>query len=176
MSYTLNVELENEFSAFLYPNQYVNFNKDTKAVGIAKELVKSAKSDLEAVEIIFNYVVDTIEYDYDKAKTVKSGYLPNVDEILQLKKGICFDYSAVMATMLRTQKIPTIMEIGYANEIYHAWISVYTKEKGWISGIIQFDGYNWKIVDPTFADGDNKSEKIKSFINNSSNYSVEFKF
>ncbi len=35
-----------------------------------------------------------------------AGYLPDVDSILQEKKGICFDYAALMATMLQSQNIP----------------------------------------------------------------------
>ena len=66
-------------------------------------------------------------YDYDKAATVSSGYLPVVDTVLDSKTGICFDYAAVMASMLRSQNIPTRLEIGYAGDAYHAWISVYVK-------------------------------------------------
>ena len=67
-----------------------------------------------------------------------------MDVILQEKKGICFDYAALMATMLRSQNIPAKMEIGYANmeegAVYHAWLSVYIKDIGWIDDLIEFDG------------------------------------
>ena len=39
--------------------------------------------------------------------------LPSVDETLKTKKGICFDYAALMTAMLRSQGIPTKLEIGY---------------------------------------------------------------
>ena len=41
-----------------------------------------------------------------RLKIVKSGYLPDVDKVFTENTGICFDYAAVMATMLRTQAIP----------------------------------------------------------------------
>ena len=34
--------------------------------------------------------------------------------------------------MLRSQRIPAKLEIGYSGDIYHAWISVYIKDIGWI--------------------------------------------
>ena len=36
-------------------------------------------------------------------------------------------------------------------DVYHAWISTYIKDKGWVNGIIEFDGNDWKLMDPTFA-------------------------
>ena len=59
-----------------------------------------------------------------------------MDKVFTENTGICFDYAAVMATMLRTQAIPTRLEVGYAGEEYHAWVSTYIKDKGWINGII----------------------------------------
>ncbi|MEF9983416.1 MAG: transglutaminase-like domain-containing protein [Oscillospiraceae bacterium] len=176
LSAEISVNLENEFLPYLYPNQYVNFNKDTKLIKKGEELAEKSSSDLELVEKVYNYVIDTLEYDYEKAENVKSGYTPKVDEIIELKKGICFDYSAIIATILRTQSIPTKMEFGYAGEIYHAWISIYIKDKGWIDGVIQFDGKNWKRMDPTFADTDNKSKKIMKFIESDSNYKTKYRY
>ncbi|MEG1043685.1 MAG: transglutaminase-like domain-containing protein [Oscillospiraceae bacterium] len=176
LSVQISVALENEFLPFLYPNQYVNFNKDTKLIEKGEELAKESSSDLDFIDKVYNYVINTLEYDYEKAKTVKSGYTPCVDEIMEYKKGICFDYSAVIATMLRTQAIPTRMEFGYAGEIYHAWISIYIKDKGWIDGTIQFDGKNWKRMDPTFADTDKKSKKIMKFIDSDSNYTTKYRY
>lgn len=77
-------------------------------------------SDTEVVESVYNYIISNFKYDYDKAKNVKSGYLPDVDKVFTENTGICFDYAAVMATMLRTQAIPTRLEVGYAGEEYHA--------------------------------------------------------
>ena len=53
------------------------------------------------------------------------------------------------------------LEVGYAGEEYHAWISTYIKDKGWINGIIEFDGTSWNMLDPTFA---STSDSPKKFI------------
>lgn len=68
------------------------------------------------------------------------------------QKGICYDYAALMTAMLRSQGIPTRMEVGYVSGgVYHARISTYIAEVGWINGVIRFDGVNWTLMDPTFA-------------------------
>ena len=168
---TVDVVLANEVLPFLYSNQYVNFNEDTKAVTLAKKLTEG-KTELEAVQAVYEYVVKNIVYDEEKAETVKSGYLPNVDETLKTKKGICFDYAALMTAMLRSSGIPTRLDIGYATNIYHAWISTYLEERGWVDNVIQFDGKSWTMMDPTFAaDG---GDGIKDFITDSSNYNVQY--
>lgn len=163
------VSLNDEFSPFLYPNQYVWFTGDTRAIGLAKDLCFAANNDLEAVSFIYNYVVTHVTYDQEEAENVQSGYLPVVDEVLETGKGICFDYAALMASMLRTQNIPTRLEIGYAGSAYHAWISCYIKEIGWVNGIIQFDGTDWSLMDPTLASNQG-DRKLKEFIGDGSNY------
>ena len=139
----------------------------------AKDLSANCHDDLEVIISVYNYVVENITYDYDKAENVKSGYIPDVDEILRSKTGICLDYSSVMASMLRSQQIPTRLEVGYAGEAYHAWISTYVEDQGWVNGIIQFDGQNWSLMDPTFA-ANAKEKELKSFIGDGSNYVTKY--
>ena len=169
----LQFTISNPMGAFLYPNQYVNFDSSCRVVSTASELVSGAHDDLEAISFIYNYVIANITYDFDKAQNVQSGYIPDVDEILSLKTGICLDYAAVMASMLRSQRIPTRLEVGYAGDAYHAWISTYVENQGWINGIIQFDGVNWSIMDPTFA-ANAKEKELKSFIGDGSNYVTKY--
>ena len=159
---------------FLYPNQYVNFWSGCNTVNVGAELSRSAKNDLQIVENVYNYVINNISYDFYKAENFGFGYLPSVDNILATGKGICFDYAAVMAAMLRSQMIPTKLVVGYAGNVYHAWISTYITDVGWVNGIIYFDGQSWVRMDPTFASGGNSSADIMSFIGNGSNYSAMF--
>jgi len=119
-------------------------------------------------------VVKNITYDTELAENVKSGYLPVLDKVLESKKGICFDYAALMTGMLRSQGVPCKLVVGYAGTIYHAWISVWTEETGWIDGAIFFDGSSWHRMDPTFASSNNKSEAINSFISNDVNYTAKY--
>ena len=164
--------LANEFGPFLYPNQYVNFNADSKAVAKGAELAAGADTDLDVVISIYNYITASITYDYTKAADPPTGYVTDVDEILASGTGICLDYAALMSAMLRSQQIPTRLEVGYAKDAYHAWISVYTEETGWLNGLIEFTGSSWTLVDPTF--GANSSEKsLKKFIGDGTNYTLK---
>lgn len=156
---------------FLYPNAYVDFNDNTKAVAKGSEIVESATNDLDAVKLVYEYVTENIEYDYDKAETVQSGYAPVVDDTLSSGTGICFDYASLMATMLRTQGIPTKLEVGYCGDVYHAWISVWTEESGWIDDIIEFDGKDWNLMDPTLASYA-KESTIKDYMDNQDSYYI----
>ena len=168
---SIDAQLENEFDPYLYANQYVNFNANSKAVAEAKKISSSAGDDLEVIQNVYNYMISNFTYDYDKAATVQSGYLPDVDEVFEQKTGICFDYAAVMATMLRCERIPTRLEVGYAGDIYHAWISTYIHDKGWVNGIIEFDGKDWKLMDPTFA---STSSDPKDFVTEADDYVTKY--
>lgn len=171
---TVTVELEDELLPFLYPNMFVKFDADSQAVAKAKEVVEDAENDLDAVSLVYHFVVENVVYDKEKAQTVGSGYLPDVDETLETGKGICFDYAALTAAMLRSQDIPTKLEIGYAGKTYHSWISVYVEEVGWIDRLIEFTGDGWTRMDPTFASNSKNKDSILKYIGDGSNYNVQY--
>lgn len=166
---TFRVTLSSEFAPFLTPNQYVNYTSDGKAARLASELTSGSKTDLDKIRAVYQYAVDNISYDKNRAATVQSGYIPDIEDVLKRGKGICFDYAAVMTSMLRSLGIPTKLVVGYAGEVYHAWISTYTKESGWLNDIIYFDGNQWKLMDPTFASGGNEE-----YTADASHYSAKY--
>jgi len=169
-SININVALVDEFAPFLRPNQFVNFNRNSRVVSLATELTRGSTSVIDTVSRVYNYVIENIEYDFELARTVTSGYVPDIDRVLQRGKGICFDYAAVMTAMLRSQGIPTKLVIGYAGDVFHAWISVHSPETGWINNIIQFDGRTWQLMDPTFAATANQSAEAMRFIGDGTNH------
>ena len=173
-SQQLDVKLEDQFAPFLNPNQYVNYTMDSNTVKLAAQLTAGKKDELEKVQAVYNYVIKNMTYDKQKAQTVQSGYLPVVDKVLAEKKGICFDYASVMTAMLRSQNIPTKLVTGYTGSAYHAWISTYTKETGWVEGVIFFDGVSWKLMDPTFASSGNSSDAIMKYIGDGKNYTQKY--
>ncbi len=173
LSVTCQVELADEFAPFLRPNQYVNYADAAQTLETASKLMTGLEHPLDKVAVVYDYVVSSLSYDYDKAATVKSGYLPDLDLVLETKKGICFDYAALMTAMLRSQGVPCKLVVGYAGATYHAWISVWTDETGWVDGAIFFDGHIWKRMDPTFASSGNRSEEIMDFIENGK-YTVKY--
>ena len=131
---------------------------------------------LEKVGAVYNFVVGNLTYDQKLATTVQTGYLPVLDTVLSKKTGICFDYASLMTGMLRSLGIPSKLVVGYAGEAYHAWVSVWTKETGWIDGVIYFDGTSWQRMDPTFASSSNKSAAIMKYIGDGKNYTTKYTY
>ncbi|MEG0792384.1 MAG: transglutaminase-like domain-containing protein [Lachnospiraceae bacterium] len=175
LSHTLEVHISDKFKPFLYPNQYVNFTPQNAAITKSCCLAKGAISDLDVVTNIYNYVIDTISYDTRLAQHVSYDYLPNIDQTLQSKKGICFDYSALMTAMLRSQRIPTKLEVGYSSDNYHAWISTYVDDIGWVDHVIEFNGHSWSLMDPTLA-ASNDSHHVKNYLKDEGNYIVKYTY
>ena len=167
------VKLKDAFLPFLVPNQYVHFDQKSLCVEQAKKLARPANTDLDVVSNVYNYIIQTVSYDEKKAEEVQAGYLPDPDETLKSRTGICLDYSSLMTAMLRSQKIPTRMEVGFAGEAYHAWISSYVDNIGWVNGVIRFDGVNWELMDPTFAASSGEAE-LKRFIGDGDNYKLKY--
>ena len=173
-SMTLSVTLKDQFAPFLLPNQYVNYTTGSQVVKKAEELTKGQKTDLEKITSVYNWVIKNISYDKQLAASVKSGYLPNLDQVLQKKKGICFDYAALMTAMLRSRGIPCKLVVGYSGKAYHAWINTYTNEGGWVDSVIYFDGTSWKLMDPTYASTGHQSDAIMKYIGNGANYKAKY--
>ena len=144
------------------------------AVATAAQITAGCSDTLQKVKAVYDYVVENLSYDKQRAATVKSGYLPNLDSVLAEGKGICFDYAALMTGMLRSQGVPSKLVVGYAGEAYHAWISVWTKESGWMDSAIYFDGNVWKRMDPTFASSSDRSDSIMAYIGDGKNYTAKY--
>ena len=143
----ITVALADETVPFLYPNQYVWYDASTKTVQKARELAQGLTSQTEIATAFYEYVVKHMTYDTQKAVTVQKGYLPRVDESLESGTGICFDYAALLAVMLRAEGIPTKMLIGTVTpeNLYHSWNSVFLEGK-------------WVWMDPTL-DGTGHKER-----------------
>ncbi len=118
-----------ETRPFLFPNQYVRFDEHSDAVlwAYAACDYAGADNDKEELELLYKYVADNIKYDQAKADSVQPGYLPDIDETLSSGTGICFDYSSLLAAMLRSRGVPTKLITGYLSpeDIYHAWNMAY---------------------------------------------------
>jgi len=144
-STTITVKLDDPHLPYLYPNQYVNYTSASAAVAQSYTLCEGITDDKEKIKAIYTFCARKISYHYARANSSKSGYLPNLDEVLAERKGICFDYAALMACMLRVQGVPAQLVIGYADKAYHAWNNVSLNGK-------------WYRYDATFASMGNKAQ------------------
>lgn len=156
-NFDFEVSLAQDNINFLYPSQYVDYDKNTEAVAKSFELTAGDTTKLDRVYHVYQYVIDHIDYDWDKVDEVQGKFvLPIVDETFETKKGICFDYAALMSTMLRIQDIPTKLVTGMVEEGYHAWVEVYIDNIGWIAPHIYFNSDEWTRIDATFDAMDKK--------------------
>lgn len=174
-SQSVTITLENQFNPFLYPNQYVDYTNSSSITSLSEQLGSDCYSDLDVVNNVYAYVIENITYDTNKAKNIETDYIPNIDDTLSSKTGICFDYASLMTALLRTQSIPTKLEVGYSGEAYHAWISTYIEGYGWIANIIEFDGEAWQLLDPTLG-ASNNSDSVKQYIGDGSNYITKYTY
>ncbi|MBQ8171387.1 MAG: transglutaminase domain-containing protein [Oscillospiraceae bacterium] len=171
------VSISDDVEMYLYPNKYVSFDKKADSVYKAAEVTAGMDTTIEKLAAIFGYITDNITYDYDLASTVKSGYIPDPDNVLKKRSGICFDYASLFAAMARSQGIPTRLVIGYASpDIYHAWNEVYTKETGWISAELLLDIKGYNLVDATFYAGASDKAAMADYISDDANYSAVYRY
>lgn len=150
------VSIQNELDVYLYPNQVVNYDKSSLVYEKSFELTKDDKDDLSRIAHLFQYTVDVLDYDYEKADYVSDTYvLPDLNQAIENKSGICFDYASLLAALCRIQGIPARVIVGWTDIEYHAWVEIYLDNEGWINPKIFFKNQSWSLVDPTFYDSSN---------------------
>ena len=171
--FDISVSLQNEFLPFLYPNQYVWFTPGSDTEALAQELISTESDEVSYLTAVYHYVIGNISYDSEKAENTPADYVPDNDETLAYGKGICFDYASLMASLLRCGGMPARLVMGYSGNAYHAWISVYLQESGWIDRVIEFDGEQWQLLDPTLA-ASNDSSAVRRYVGDGSNYIVKY--
>ncbi len=142
-------ELKDDNIVYLNSIQNINWAADDNAIKYALNQTKDIKTATAAFEIFYDYVVKNISYDWDKAKTVKSNYVPSITKTFVDSKGICYDYSSLFAAFMRSKGFPTRLVKGYTKNVegYHAWNEVLIEGK-------------WMVVDTTY-DAGKKDYSIK---------------
>ena len=134
---------------FLSSVQHANWNNDMDSIKFAKQLTRKLKTNEEKINAIYHYLISNLRYEYEKLEQIKNvSYIPTIDDTFNSNKGICSDFSALFASMLRSIGIPTKVVYGYVKDsnTYHAWNSVYDSQKNiWVLVDITFDINN--VVD-----------------------------
>lgn len=135
----INIIKDDVKEIYLASSQPVYWEGKDNTIELAQKLTKDKTTDKERIETIYNYIVENTKYDYNKIDGLPDDYVPEIEEILKDKKGICYDYSSLFAGMLRSQGIPTKLVKGYKNDLkgYHAWNEVLLDGK-------------WVVIDTTY--------------------------
>jgi transglutaminase-like putative cysteine protease len=124
---------------FKLANAYVIYNKDMKFLQFYTTSYEKLASTNDKIRKFYDDVVRSYKYDTEKAANLPKGYVPVIDKTYESKKGICSDYSTLVAGYLRGIGVPTKLIMGYNPAIpeYHAWNE------------ILIDG-KWMVVDATY--------------------------
>lgn len=167
---TYHVEVEDSLSVFLTSHLEMNWNDEDDAILLANELVLDLQEaayrdehnistnkeldeasymdfeldDMVIIEAFYDFVIHTVAYDYDKIESLSYDYLPDIDVTLEDESGICYDYSTLFGSMLRSQGIPAKLIKGYTSltDAYHAWNQVYFEnDERWVVIDTTFDAY-----------------------------------
>ena len=146
---TVNLTLDDSTKVYLASIQLIDWTDKMKTATLAKELTKNKKTEAEKIEVCYQYMVQQFKYDFAKLQSLQYDYVPVIDDVLKRKLGICYDYSAVYASMLRSLGIKSKLIMGYTPNVkeYHAWNEVFT-------------GGKWVTVDTTY-DSQMYQAKIK---------------
>ena len=170
--YSRSVEVNVKDDRIVYLNtiQVIDWDVDDKVVELAEQLILEEQikrfesngetydsqsledlTDLEKIQIIYRYVVENIRYDFSKLDTLQPDYIPDIEDVFNEKEGICYDYSAILASMLRRLTIPTKLIKGYTTktEVFHAWNEVYIEDENrWIIIDTTYDSFMFERLKP----------------------------
>lgn len=138
----VNAKIENAYAPYLIATTDVQFTSGDDVCKKAAALCKDAKTDMDKVTAIYNYIAGHYTYDTKLASDITSGkvskYIPDTAATLNSNKGICYDLASLFAAMCRSQNIPCALTKGYAGSSYHAWNKVNV-------------GGKWYAIDLTYA-------------------------
>ncbi|MDR1208709.1 MAG: transglutaminase-like domain-containing protein [Clostridiales bacterium] len=126
-------------AAYKVASPIVNYSETMEAIKGYAELLKDKPDERARIAAAYKDVVESYTYDDYKAANPTSDYVPVIDDIYKSKKAICYDYSAMLASVLRSRGVPARLIMGYAPEIsaYHAWNELYIDDE-------------WIVVDTTY--------------------------
>lgn len=113
----------------------------------AQRIVGDEVNSKNKAFLIYQWISQNIEYDYDKAAAINrnpAGEASGSIIAFNSRNGICFDYASLYISMCRATgvKVRLITGLAYSGTAWgdHAWNQIYATEEG-----------RWINVDPTFG-------------------------
>ena len=160
---SITVKNTEELDKYLIPAKHIESNEDI-IIDAAKEITKNCSSDLEKVRAIYDWVVDNIEYDYEKLSKHDRGQYDNqygALNALNTRIGVCYDYSTLAAALARSLGIQAKVVEGDLDKGmlkgFHAWNEIFISELD-----------NWINIDTTL--GATTGEDYFDFADNDESY------
>lgn len=112
------------------------FNAQEEILEAINPQIKEGKSPFDVAKYLCSYIFDNFAY-IQGITTVET----TVDEIWELKSGVCQDFAHMLLVMLRYMGIPARYVSGYicpnkngmrGEGATHAWVEAYLPDYGWV--------------------------------------------
>lgn len=127
---------------FTKPEENVESN-DTRIIELSRKIVGEEKNPFWKAYKIYNWITDSIVYDYEKANadpSVCGNFSGGALQTIISGKGVCDDYSKLFIAMCRAVGIPARIDTGFPmlgnfdafSTGRHAIAEFYVPEYGWI--------------------------------------------
>jgi transglutaminase-like putative cysteine protease len=132
------IDAINQEALNLNSHSIINWSDEDEAIVFLDELVSDDMSEMEKVSAVHDYLTKALSYDVHKFDSIQGAYIPDIDETFLTQMGICYDFSSLLAAMLRSEGIQTKLIMGYRADtsVYHAWNEVLIEDE-------------WQIIDLT---------------------------
>lgn len=141
---------QNYIEPYIFPSSDVQSDNE-EIILLSNSLISNVLSDLEKATLIYKWVSQNIEYDFDKVDNLNNtSYKYGAIETLKLKKGTCYDFSTLVAAIGRASglkvKVVNGILISRNKKVNHVWNEVYISEiDKWISIDTTMAFYNKKL-------------------------------
>ena len=178
LTQTVELTLSDPNAPFLHPNRMVDYAGTATEI-IARRLVEDIPEQGAQIDCLLTYVAEKLTYDEEKSSAAASGemtgYIPDLDAVLIGEQGICYDYAALLCAMLRSRGIPCKLQVGWAGNLYHAWVEVWSEEPAELAGGITLQE-GWNTLDPTFLSTQGRTADLAAYMAGAENYKVRYTY
>lgn len=131
-----------ELEKLRYQVPYIDYLK-WEAFNELDELKKITEQFLQSDLTPYRVAMDYCQYVYEHFKYIQgvTTVQTQIDEIWQIKSGVCQDFAHILCQMLRMAKIPAKYVSGYicpnkngirGEGATHAWVEAYIPDYGWL--------------------------------------------
>lgn len=134
---------ENDPDLYYYTRDDLYIDSDNSIISNkVQNLIGNETRPLKIAEILYNYIIRNMYYDYDRAENREYEFM-SASEILEKGSGVCSDYSILYTAMLRCAGVPARLAAGipvhtilYEKskelDVGHAWVEIKIPGYGWV--------------------------------------------
>jgi hypothetical protein len=145
-------EILSSRKTFIDHHLYLGFNKYTAMLPTFMDQVllrQDNQTVFDFLQQLNTYIYTMLQFD-----PVPTHVHTTVNEVLELGRGVCQDYTHLFLTMARLNKIPCRYVSGYLNQggglmgsaVMHAWVEAFLPNQGWFG----FDPTNNLLTDVNY--------------------------